>query len=447
MTELPRSDHTPTLTSLAGDALPSRSRLGYAAYDIAGIVLAVLALPVLPWLCLTRHGRGLGERLGMLPDAARTLDRPIWLHAASVGEVLATEALVTQLRQQYPHLPVVISTTTVTGREAARTRLPIDAAFLLPLDVGWVVDRVMRTLRPRCLVLVETEIWPALVRAAARAGVPRLIVSGRISERAAARYEWITWLTRAVLALVDAFAMQTADDARRVIALGAPPGRVRVLGNLKFARSAATPTGATEPALVAGRPLLVAVSTHPGEERVVLDACVPLWQDRTLLLVIAPRRPERFDEVATLLDELGLHYERRSQIGTLVQAQTQVLLLDTLGELPALLPAARAVFVGGTLAPVGGHNVAEPALFAKPVAFGPRTENVAAAAAALLAAGAATRVQNATELSAEWRRLLVDPAGATRMGARGRAVVEAGAGIAQQTLELIREYVNADVEC
>ena len=416
--------------------------MSYAAYDVAGIVLGLLALPVLPFLLLTRHGVGLGERLGWLPASMRTVRRPLWVHAASVGEVLAAEPLIAQLRSRKPDVPIIVSTTSVTGRETARTRLAVEAVMLLPVDVRWIVERAMRSVRPCCLVIVETELWPALIRAAVRQRVPCVIVSGRVSERAARRYARIRWLTRAVLARVDAYAMQTEADAARIIAMGAPAVRVQVLGNLKFARDVtAGPTALgsdTMEALVRGRPLLVAASTHPGEEELVLDACAGLWRDHPrLLLLIAPRRPERFDEIERLLARSGLVYERRTAVCDTVAATTRVLLLDTVGELPNVLAAATAVFVGGTIAPVGGHNVLEPAVCGKPVAFGPHTANVRTAAEALLEGGAAVRIRNASELAAEWQRLLAQPALAREVGARGRAVIAARAAVAERTAEMV----------
>lgn len=420
--------------------------MSYAFYDLVGTVLGVLAVPFLGPLALTRHGRGLGERLGSTPAAVRALHRPVWVHAASVGEILAAEPLVEQLRRRRPELPVLVSTTTVTGRETARQRLRADAVMLSPVDLRWVVDRVMRRVRPRCLVIVETELWPALIRAAAGGGTPCLIVSGRVSERAARRYAWIRWLTRAVLSHVDVLAMQTDGDAARVIALGAPDDRVQVLGSLKLARGVGAPAARAAPdprALLRDRVVLVAASTHAGEEAMVLDACAELWAAHpSLLLLIAPRRPERFSDVEHLIGRAGLRYERRTAVAGAVGRDTQVLLLDTLGELPNVLAAATAVFVGGTIAPIGGHNVLEPALFGRPVAFGPHTANVHAAATALLEAAAATRVHDAGELAAEWQRLLRQPGAADEMGARGRRVLAAGAAAAERTVELVCRHLT-----
>jgi 3-deoxy-D-manno-octulosonic-acid transferase len=426
-------------------SFPRRS--GYAAYDAVGLVLAVLSLPLLPVLLLTRHGRGLGERLGRLPQAAARLQRPLWVHAASVGEVLAAEPLVRALRRERPDVPVLVSTTSLSGRETARARLGADAVMLLPADVRWIVGGVVRRLQPRCLVIIETELWPALLRAAAQHRVPCIIASGRVSPRAAARYAWIRRLTGSMLSGVDAFAMQSAGDAERIIALGAAPERVQVLGSLKLARDGGTtaaPRQASGPAAwLSGRAVLLAASTHNGEETLVLDACASLWRDHpTLLLVLAPRRPQRFDEVARLLEQRSLRYERLTAMIDAPAATTQVVLVDTVGELLDFFPAARAVFVGGTVALVGGHNVLEPALFGKAVAFGPETGNVAGAAALLLDAGAAVRIHHSADLQRAWQTVLDDPAAAAAMGERGRAAIGTYADVAQRTLAMIRPYLD-----
>lgn len=419
------------------------ARAAYAAYGAAGTVVRGALTAALPVLRLGHWGRGLDERLGRIPPQVMELRSPVWLHAASVGEVLAAAALMEQFRHHWPDRQVLVTTTSLSGRDTAKARLGADAVMLLPLDVGAIIGRVMRTVRPSVLVLVETEIWPALIRAAAQCGVPCLMVSGRISVRAAARYAWARCLLRALLPQLSAFAMQTDADANRIIGLGAPAERVRVVGNLKFARPPGPAGGATAEAavrLVKDRLLLVAASTHPGEETMVLQACTPLWRAYPeLLLLLAPRRPERFEEVSRLLAQADIGAQRRSTLSGPVAAETRVLLLDTLGELADFLALARAVFVGGTMLPVGGHNVLEPASFGRPVAFGPFTENVRAAAEALLQEGAASRVHNAEELGAVWSRMLRQPEIAENMGRRARQLVMANAAVARHTFEIVRQ--------
>lgn len=419
---------------------PARGSLGYAFYDVAGWVLTAIGTVAWPLLRFGPRRLAVEQRLGRLPPRAAQLVRPLWIHAASVGEVLSIEPLIKELRRHRPDLPIVLSTTSLTGRATAE-RLGADAVMLLPLDIEWIMRRCVRTLRPRLLVLIETEIWPGLIREVVRNGAPVALVSGRISAPALRRYRQIAGFLRRVLGQVALFAMQTEDDAERIRAIGAPADRVVVLGSLKFARDTAAgpprPSG-TRRQLPTDRPVFVAASTQPGEEAMILDACVDLWRTRPeALLVLAPRRPERFDEVAQLLDQRRIAYARRSTQATPIRPEQQVLLLDTLGELADAFPAALAAYVGGTMAKVGGHNVLEPAVFAKPVAFGPDTRNVAAAAEALVAAGGATRIDGAAQLAASWRTLLENPERARAMGLAARGVVERQSAVAAQTAEAL----------
>ena len=419
---------------------------GDRVYDLIGVVMTLVVAPLVPLVRRSRHGERLDERFGIVPTAARGLARPLWLHAASVGEVLSTEPLIRELRRERPDLPIVVSTTSTTGRATAAERLGADAVMLLPLDVAWIVRRCLRALQPRLLVIVETEIWPALIREVSATGTPVAIVSGRISEPAARRYRRVRWFLRRVLQRIDLIARQSDTDAERMRSLGAPGERIVTLGSLKFARD----TGAGPPrprrgrlSLRAERPIFVAASTQPGEEDLVIDACTGLWQrDPHVLLVVAPRRPDRFAEVAALLERRGLAFVRRSTNGASLDAHTQVLLLDSLGELADAFPAARAVYVGGTMGGVGGHNVLEPAVFARPVSFGPDTTNVAAAAQELLDAGAARRVADAAELASVWGALLDDPESAQSQGRAGRAVVDRQTAVAARTAAVLLPYLG-----
>ncbi|GIW44422.1 MAG: 3-deoxy-D-manno-octulosonic acid transferase [Candidatus Binatia bacterium] len=400
----------------------------YRLYDALGLAACALAIPAWPMLAFSRWGKYWVERLGRSPRDLPRAEAPLWMHAASVGEVLAAEPLVRELRERRPGLPIFLSTTSVPGREAAQ-QVAADAVSLAPLDVAWLTDAAMRKVRPRALVLIETELWPALIRSAKRAGVPVILASGRISERAAARYARIPKLMRAMLGFVDLCLMQSAVDAERICALGADPEKVRVVGNLKFARQAS--------AVIAQRgddplarwlrqePLLIAASTHRGEEELVLQAMARVWEAHpNARLLLAPRRPERFKAVAGLLQHHRIAAVRRSEFSDPPPAGVRVVLMDAVGQLPTYLACATGVFVGGTFdAAVGGHNILEPALFAKPVAFGPHTGHVEEAARRLLAARAAERVHSAEELAAHWQRLLRHPEVAKEMGQRGREVM------------------------
>ena len=423
---------------------PLAARLAYWGYDLAGGVAALAAVGAWPWLRQRGFGDGVEQRLGRLPAPAWA-QPPLWLHCASVGEALSAAPLVGRLRERCPNRPLVVSTTTLTGRAVARDELGADLATLLPVDALRRVDRVFRHLRPRALRVVETELWPGLLRAAARVGAPAAIVSGRLSARTAERARWAGPLFPAALAEVAAFGMQSAADAERIIALGAAPARVRVTGSLKAARQA---SGLAPPPLggLDGRRVLLAASTHAGEEALVLQACATLTRVyRDALLILAPRRPERFAVVAELLAAGGVRWARRSALQGDVPADVQVLLLDSVGEVARFLPAAWVAFVGGTLnESVGGHNVLEPATYGRPTAFGPHTANVAAAAAALRAADAAEVVRTPGELAQYWDGLLARREAADAAGARGRAVATARAGALERTWELIAPLLGVE---
>jgi 3-deoxy-D-manno-octulosonic-acid transferase len=419
-------------------------RLAYAGYDAAGVLALLLCIPASPYLWWRGFGGGLKERLGRVPETLRRLpQRPVWVHAASVGESLAAAPLVAELRRRRPEFPIVASTTTLTGQAVARTEMKPDVATLLPVDALRVVDRVLRDVRPRCLILVETEIWPGLLRAAEHVGCPAVMVSGRVSPRSVRRYQWVRPLIRAALQRVSRFGMQTNADAERIIALGAPAERVSVTGNLKGGRTANVGAGPAPVGGLEGRSILIAASTQPGEEEFVLAACHDLLVSRpNLLLLIAPRRPERFAVVAELLEQSGKRYERRTAMRDSISPQTQILLLDTLGELARFLPSGLAVFVGGSVAPLGGHNVLEPAAYGKPVTFGPHVETVADAAEQLCHAGGAVMVREPGDLTGLWNRLLDQPDSAQDMGRRARAVAEEHSKAVERTWTLIEPYLR-----
>ncbi len=415
-------------------------------YDLAGLAVALTALPLLPLLYLSRFGNGLGERLGRLPATVRGLHRPIWVHAASVGEVLSTEPLLRELRRVRPDLAILVTTTSLTGHATARDKLAADAVMLLPADVRFIVRPVMRRLRPRCLIIVETEIWPGLIAAAAAVQSPVVMLSARVSPRAVRRYRWIGPVMRRTMQRLTLCVAQTSADAARFAALGVPAERLHVTGSLKFATSLDAGTGEANQRpdfLPADRPILVAASTHPGEEEVVLDAFVAL--QRTFpraLLVLAPRRPERFDSVAALLHQRGTNYSRRSQLSAPPTGAVSIILLDSIGDLRGVFPYARAAFVGGTIANVGGHNVLEPAAAGVPVAFGPRTENVADAAQLLLDHGGGTRVHNEIDLGQFWSRMM-DDAEQVPFATAARAVVARHMDVARRSVELLQPFLES----
>jgi 3-deoxy-D-manno-octulosonic-acid transferase len=420
----------------------------YLIYSVGLGILLALAAPAYAW-----KGRRSGKylrtfraRMGHLPAEIRT-DRPgaVWIHAVSVGEVLAARALVEPLRKRLPGRAVFVSTTTVTGHEVARAKLTgVDGLFFAPFDFAFAVRRVLRATRPALVVLVETEIWPNLIRESRRSGARVAIVNGRLSPRSFPRYRRIRALLRPVLAQIDAFLMQAEPHADRARAIGAPAERVRVSGNLKFD---ALPATARTPALervfadVRG-PVLFAGSTVAGEEELVLEAyraareVVP-----GLRLVIAPRHPERFPEAAQRIEAAGLRHARRSTLGEGSWGDEDVLLLDTLGELAHAYTFATVVFVGGSLVPAGGHNILEPAMAGRAVVVGPHMENFQEIARTFLEEDALVQVDGPRDLGPALVALLTDAARRDVVGERARRLVERNRGALDRTVDALAELV------
>ncbi len=378
----------------------------------------------------------LRERLALSPPSFPC--PPLWLHAASLGEVGVAAVLVERLRTSHPGLPLLLTTFTETGLARARS-LPGVTAVRLPLDWGWVMGRFLDRVRPRALWVVETEWWPNLWREAGRRGVPVALVNARLSSRAAARYRRVGGLVRPLLGGLIAVAARGEEDAERLRALGVPEAALRVCGNLKFDLAPpheAQATGAALRAAWGDRPVWVAGSVRPREEPIILDAhrrlCAVFPE---ALLVWAPRHPPRFEAVWRDLRAAGVAVARRSQAEA-VTAATEVLLLDTLGELPAFYAAGDVAFVGGTLTPdYGGHSPVEPAALGRLVLLGPHRAHFADEAAALEAAGGAVTVADAEALTAALTAAFQDEAARRVAGRRAQAVVEANRSAAARTLD------------
>jgi 3-deoxy-D-manno-octulosonic-acid transferase len=358
-----------------------------SVYFLYSILLLFALLVSAPWwlLEMLRHGKyraGLGERLGKVPDRLvnQVAAKTIWIHAVSVGEVLAISRVIDELRSQLPGWRVVVSTTTDTGQKLARERFGENNVFYFPVDLPFAVRAYLQALRPKLLVLAESEFWPNLLRWARLSGAAVAVVNARVSDRSLPGYLRIRKLLRRVMQNVQLFLAQSEEDARRLIQMGALAERVQVSGNLKFEVKPPVRPAIAAPFAAMGReetgPLLVAGSTLDDEEAMLLEMFRQvLARHPNAVLLLAPRHPERFDAVASLLASSGLRYKRRSQWKEETPIAGSVFLLDSIGELASLYEFADVAFVGGSLVSRGGHNVLEAAQFGTPILVGPHTEN------------------------------------------------------------------------
>jgi len=444
-------------------------------YLIYSLLLGLAAILLTPfWLIQgIRHGKYLGnlrQRLGLSFPALERLpgERPdaIWLHAVSVGEVLAGLTLARRLKEAFPDSPLVVSTTTLTGQALAKERLPFaDAVIYFPLDWGFCVRRALGAVRPALVVVLETEIWPNFLRAAAKRGVPVVFVSGRISDRSFARSQfWLGLLgfflkpfLKDALGRAAAFWMQSEKDAERVRVLGAPAEKVHVSGNLKYDLQLPKSTPLAEwleGEIVRGarRPLIVAGSVVATEEPLALIAFgVVQGEYPKSLMVLAPRKPERFAAAAEFIEDSHQKWVKRSNLRVpspggptadghqaTLAPDVAVLLLDSIGELASIYRVADAVFVGGSLVGSGGHNILEPAAFGKVAVFGPSMENFAEIAERFVTSEAALQVASPEDAGVSWIELLRDPERNDKMGKTARRLVEESRGATERAVSAIR---------
>lgn len=376
--------------------------------------------------------------------AARRLPPSIaggaWLHGASVGETGIVRALASEARRRLPGLPLAATCTSRTGRALLRNAPEFDAASLLPLDLPSCLRPFIRALSPGSLTLVETELWPNLLLASHRAGIPVSIVNARLDPAKQRRYDWLRPLYLPLVAPVARVGAQSDGDAGRFARLGVPESRIEVTGNVKFDLAATPPPGASREAfgLAPSRPVVAAGSTGEGEDDPVLDAFVDARRDHPeLYLILAPRHPERFEGAARAAATRGLSVHRLSSGRDAEAGRADVLLVDTIGRLAGLYALADGAFVGGSLVPVGGHNLLEPVAQGVPVLFGPHTGHVAEVARLLERAGAADRVADAAALGAAWSRLAGDRELRERRVAAGRSVLAANRGALAKSVAIL----------
>ncbi|HUD57591.1 MAG TPA: 3-deoxy-D-manno-octulosonic acid transferase [Terracidiphilus sp.] len=423
-------------------------------YNLALLTGLVASAPWWLWRMATTHKyrEGLGERLGKIPAWLRSqsAERPvIWLHAVSVGEVLAVSRLIAELDRALPKLQVLISTTTRTGQNLARERFGANRVFYCPLDLPWAVKAYLDAIRPRMLVLAETEFWPNLLSGCFRRQISVVVVNARISDRSWPRYRQLRWFWQPQLSRISRVLAQSETDAERLKAIGCLPERVTVAGNLKFDIRAAQEAEATRllKAIGPGLRYIVAGSTLEGEEAALLEAWPEIGEaDSQLALVLAPRHPERFAAVAALLQKSGSKWIERSLWKDRPAEQIepvsagQIILLDTIGELASVYSISAVAFVGGSLFPTGGHNPLEPAQFGVPVVVGPHYANFHSITEDLIA-HEAIRIATREELAIALIDVLSDRDEAAALGARAKQVFDAHAGATARAVDAIQELI------
>ncbi len=449
-------------------------------YFLYSFLLGLAALLTSPYWLIQglRHGKylsNLSQRLGFSISELEKLpaNRPgaIWIHAVSVGEALSSFTLAQRLKEAYPQRPLIVSTTTLTGYALVKERMPFaDAVIYFPLDWAFCVRRFLNAANPALVIIVETEIWPNFLREAARRNIPVLFVSGRISDRSFARWQsylaifgfYLRPLLKSALGYAAAFLMQTEQDAERVRSLGAPSNRVTVSGNLKYDLQLPAPSPLAqwleeECQRRGRRPLIVAGSVVATEEPLALLVFGVVQGDfPKALLVLAPRKPERFAPAAEFIEESHRKFVRRSELplpgpglapgknGTQnsIPDEATVLLLDSIGELASLYRLADGVFIGGSLVDSGGHNILEPAAFGKVPVFGPSMENFAAMATRFVESSAAIQVESPEDAGVEMIHLLKDPEKMQRMGGAAKQLVETSRGALDRALAEISNHLG-----
>ena len=424
-------------------------------YNLALFVGLILASPWWLWKMATTHKyrEGLLERLGFVPNRLQTQSKTqrgesLWVHAVSVGEVLAVSRLIAELDRALPNVRIFVSTTTRTGQTLARDRFRAERVFYCPLDLPWAIAAYLNALKPKLFILAETEFWPNLLSGCFRRGIPVAVVNARISDRSWPRYKRLRGLWSPFLGRLTAVLAQSTVDADRLRAIGCNSAAVSVAGNLKFDVRAVQEAEATCMMHAAGTGLrfVVAGSTLEGEESALLDAWPTLLAaDPNLVLVLAPRHPERFAAVAALLDRSGRQWTRRSAwtAGSFSLHAGNIVLLDTIGELASIYSLASVAFVGGSLIPSGGHNPLEPAQFAIPIVMGPSYENFRAITEDLLAHNA-LRIAEKDSFAATLIELLANRPNAEAMGARAKQVFDAQSGATARCVEALRAIVTGE---
>ncbi|MDI7258368.1 MAG: 3-deoxy-D-manno-octulosonic acid transferase [Thermodesulfobacteriota bacterium] len=428
---------------------------------IYNILLTFLLLSAIPYLLLRsliqkRFRKKWVQRMGFLPH--RSFKKPIWVHAASVGEVLCSVPLLKRIKRGVPHCEIILTTMTSTGNETAKTLIPeADQVLFFPVDHPFTIRRALRRIDPRLLLVAETELWPNLLHSCGRRKIPIVLFNGRISEKSFRGYLFLKSFFKRCLEYVSFFLMQTEEDRGRIIEIGAPPDKTKVVGNIKFDQ-AFLPL--TEEAMVEmsislslqrNDPILIAGSTHSGEEEILISLFKDLREHNPrLILILAPRHLDRLEEVERILEKESLSWKRRTSIAANLSRSGEkdstersgVILLDTMGELMSLYSLGTLIFIGGSLVPVGGHNPLEPLFFKKCVLFGPHMFNFVEISRHLIAEGGAIQVSGKEDLASQLKRLLSDEKARNEVGEKGYRFLQKHRGATERIFEEIRPFLT-----
>ena len=431
----------------------------YLAYSLLLSLGLLVLLPLFLFKALA-HGKyiaGFRQRLGSVPAVS---GKPvIWLHCVSVGETQAARPLAARLKQQFPHHALVVSTITLTGQNLARNvfRTQAESVFYFPFDWRWSVRRALKAINPVAVLIMETELWPNFLRECKAREIPVALVNGRISRQSYGRYALIKFFLRRVLASLSIAVMQSEADAERLQHLGMPNEKLFTAGNLKFDADAGSDLTDTTTEIAqrfglhSDVPLVLAASTHEPEEKIILESFKQLRTKQEVRLMIAPRHPERFNEVASLIQNSGLSWTRRMNLPEPSDSDAAVILLDTIGELPATYSQAAVVFVGGSIVDRGGHNVLEPAAAGTAVVTGAYTHNFHAIVNLMAEAGALVQLPPAQgtsmailQIAKALSELLASPEARAELGRRAKKLVSENQGAADRTVKLIAPLLTAN---
>jgi len=430
--------------------------MAYLLYNTLITIFLILVAPYFLFRALIdgRFRRGLIQRIGFLPTLS--LKKPIWVHAASVGEVFCSVPLLQRIKREFPQRPIVLTTMTRTGNERAKTISEADSALFLPIDHPLIIEKTLRRIDPSLLLIAETELWPNLLRSCGKKGIPVVVFNGRISEKSFRGYLFFKFFFKECLKHVSLFLMQTEEDRMRIIEIGAVSNKTRVVGNLKFDQSISSLTQeamaemAKSLGLQGKKKIFIAGSTHSGEEEILLSLFKDLRKiDPHLVLILAPRHLERLEEVERILKQESISWMRRTSFpmghdrsNEEPKELPEVILLDTMGELMSLYSLGTLIFIGGSLVPVGGHNPLEPLLFKKCVLFGPYMFHFSEISRSLIKAGGSIQVRGRDDLFSHLKHLLSDEGTCKEVGERGYQFLQKHRGATERMFEKIRPYLK-----